>query len=158
MTSGRVVIALQKPVLALVAAAMQIQGDRNPLSLVNFLSFVHAAPRLHTNPKRTGTRQMNIPATFQPTQATTPIRATAPASAPGVHLVHSAKPVVPRDRLLRLAEVESLVGAKRSTIYQLMKEGKFPKQITVSRRFAAWPESAVLQWVQDRIAGAQEAV
>lgn len=100
---------------------------------------------------------MNIPATFPPAQAPSPIRATAPASAPGVHLVHSAKPVVPRDRLLRLAEVESMVGAKRSTIYQLMKEGKFPKQITVSRRFAAWPESAVLQWVQDRIAGAQEA-
>lgn len=99
---------------------------------------------------------MNIPATLPPAQAPTAIRATAPASAPGVHLVHSAKPVVPRDRLLRLAEVESLVGAKRSTIYQLMKEGKFPKQITVSRRFAAWPESAVLQWVQDRITGAQE--
>lgn len=96
---------------------------------------------------------MNIAATIPPVQAPSPIRATAPSSAPGVHLVHSAKPVVPRDRLLRIAEVEGVVGAKRSTIYQLMKEGKFPKQITVSRRFAAWPESAVLQWVQDRIAG-----
>ncbi len=100
---------------------------------------------------------MNIATTLPPAQAPSPIRSTAPASAPGVHLVHSSKPVVPRDRLLRLAEVESLVGAKRSTIYQLMKEGKFPKQISVSRRFAAWPESAVLQWVQDRIAGSQEA-
>lgn len=71
---------------------------------------------------------------------------------PGLHLAHSASPVVPRDRLLRLAEVEALCGAKRSTIYQLMREGRFPKQISISRRFAAWPESAVLQWVQDRIA------
>lgn len=101
---------------------------------------------------------MNTPTTLQPAQAPAPIRATAPAPAPGIHLVHSARPVVPRDRLLRLAEVESMVGAKRSTIYQLMKEGKFPKQITISRRFAAWPESAVLQWVQDRIAASQEAV
>lgn len=96
---------------------------------------------------------MNISATSQPAKAPAQLRANAPAPAPGMHLVHSAKPVVPRDRLLRLAEVESLSGAKRSTIYQLMKEGKFPRQITVSRRFAAWPESAVLQWVQDRING-----
>lgn len=67
------------------------------------------------------------------------------ATAPGV--------VVPRDRLLRLPAVEAVTGCKKSTIYSLMKEGKFPKSIAVTRRMAAWPETAVLQWVQDRING-----
>lgn len=72
-------------------------------------------------------------------------------SAPAVHLVHAQKPVTPRDRLLRLPEVESATGCKKSTIYKLMKEGKFPACIRVTARMAAWSESAVLQWVQDRI-------
>lgn len=61
--------------------------------------------------------------------------------------------VVPRDRLLRLPAVEAATGCKKSTIYSLMKEGKFPKSIAVTRRMSAWPETAVLQWVQDRING-----
>lgn len=61
--------------------------------------------------------------------------------------------VVPRDKLLRLPSVEALTGCKKSTIYSLMKEGKFPKSIAVTRRMSAWPETAVLQWVQDRING-----
>lgn len=71
--------------------------------------------------------------------------------APAVHLAHSAKPVIPRDRLLRLPEVESATGCKKSTIYKLMKEGKFPACVRITSRMSAWPESLVLQWVQDRI-------
>lgn len=59
--------------------------------------------------------------------------------------------VIPRDRLLRLPAVEEVTGCKKSTIYTLMKEGKFPKSISITRRMSAWPETAVLQWVQDRI-------
>jgi prophage regulatory protein len=72
-----------------------------------------------------------------------------------MHVVHSARPVVPRDRLLRLADVESATGCKKSTIYKLMKEGKFPRCVSVTSRMVAWPESAVLGWVQERIAEAQ---
>lgn len=77
-------------------------------------------------------------------------------SRPGVALVHSTKPVIPRDRLLRLPDVETATGCKKSTIYKLMKEGKFPPCVRITARMAAWPESAVLAWVQARIAGAQE--
>lgn len=72
-----------------------------------------------------------------------------------VQLVHQSRPVVPRDRLLRLPEVEEVTGCKKSTIYELMRAGKFPRSIRVHARMVAWPETAVLQWVQDRIAGAQ---
>lgn len=68
-----------------------------------------------------------------------------------MQLVHSATPAPPRDRLLRLSDVEQAAGIKKSTIYQLMREGKFPKCVRITRRVAAWPESAVLTWVNERI-------
>lgn len=71
--------------------------------------------------------------------------------APSVHLAHSAKPVTPRDRLLRLPDVEAICGIRKSSIYALMKEGKFPRCVRITSRLSAWPESAVLQWVQERI-------
>lgn len=74
-----------------------------------------------------------------------------------MQVVHAAKPVVPRDRLLRLHDVEAVTGAKKSTIYKLMKEGKFPPCVRITARMAAWPESAVLGWVQARIAGEVQA-
>lgn len=74
-----------------------------------------------------------------------------------IHLVHSALPVVPKDRLIRIHDVTDKTGLSRTTIYQLMKDGSFPKQIKLSSRCAVWPESAVLQWVQDRIQGGSHA-
>ena len=70
-----------------------------------------------------------------------------------MQVVHTTKPVIPRDRLLRLPDVEAVTGCKKSTIYKLMKEGNFPLRVRITPRMAAWPESAVLTWVQARIAG-----
>ncbi|WP_436130558.1 helix-turn-helix transcriptional regulator [Acidovorax sp. LjRoot38] len=74
-----------------------------------------------------------------------------------MQVVHQSRPVVPRDRLLRIGEVESVTSCKKSTIYQMMREGRFPKSLRLSSRFVVWPETAVLQWVQDRIADSQGA-
>lgn len=71
-----------------------------------------------------------------------------------MQLVSETKPQVRRDRFLRLAEVESTTGLKKSTIYLLMKRGEFPKCVQLTPRCVAWPESRVLQFVQDRIAAA----
>lgn len=75
-----------------------------------------------------------------------------------MQLVSETRPQVKRDRLLRLPEVEAITGLKKSTIYLLMKRGEFPRCVQVTPRCVAWPESAVLQFVQDRIAtaGAQQ--
>lgn len=70
---------------------------------------------------------------------------------PAMQLVHSTKPVTPRDRLLRLPDVEAATGMKKTTIYSMMKEGEFPKNLRINRRLSVWSESAVLQWVQARI-------
>ncbi len=74
-------------------------------------------------------------------------------------LVHSAREVVRRDRLIRLPEVERVTSIRKSTIYSLMSQTPpaFPRCVQVTPRCVAWPESAVLQWVQDRIAQAQDA-
>lgn len=72
-----------------------------------------------------------------------------------MNLVHETRAAVRRDRLLRLPDVEALSGCKKSTIYLLMKQGSFPKCVSINRRMVAWPESAILQWVQDRITASQ---
>lgn len=73
-----------------------------------------------------------------------------------MQLVHQARPVTPRERLIRLTDVESIAGCKKSTIYQMMAAGNFPKPVKLNRRAVAWPETAVLKWVQDRIEQVQQ--
>jgi len=63
---------------------------------------------------------------------------------------------VKRDRLIDLIETTTLVRCKKSTIYTLMKQGKFPKPIKLGSRMVAWPESLVYQWIQDQINQSQE--
>lgn len=70
--------------------------------------------------------------------------------------VTEIRPALKRDRLLRLPDVEAATGCKKSTIYKLMKDGDFPQCVKITHRMAAWPESAVLQWVQSRIAASAQ--
>lgn len=72
-----------------------------------------------------------------------------------MQLATETKPQVRRDRLLRLPCVEAATGCKKSTIYLLMSRKEFPPCVRITPRMVAWPESLVLQWVQDRIAGVQ---
>jgi prophage regulatory protein len=69
-----------------------------------------------------------------------------------MHLATETKPQIRRDKLVRLPEVEALTGLKKSTLYLLMRRGQFVPSVRVTERCVAWPESKVLQWVQDRIA------
>lgn len=98
----------------------------------------------------------NHVATMQTLTRTSSLRTPSAAPAPALQII-SAKTAIPRDRLLRLSDVQSLTGLGRSTIYEMGKKGNFPKSIKLSSRCAVWPESAVLQWVQDRIQGGSHA-
>ena len=73
-----------------------------------------------------------------------------------MHIANETRPQVRRDRLVRLPECETLTGLKRSTLYLLMRRGQFVPCVRITTRCVAWPESQVLQWVQDRIAAADE--
>ncbi len=55
------------------------------------------------------------------------------------------------ERLLRLPDVEALVGLRKSSIYDAVKRGDFPRPIRLSRRAVCWPASAIEAWIQARI-------
>ncbi|MBI3102937.1 MAG: AlpA family phage regulatory protein [Burkholderiales bacterium] len=63
-----------------------------------------------------------------------------------MQVVHQSRPVVPRDRLVRLPEVEGMTGCKKSTIYELMRAGKFPKSIRLNARNVAWSWALPTTW------------
>lgn len=53
------------------------------------------------------------------------------------------------DRLLRLPEVMSRVGLKRSAIYQRMSEGRFPRSRSLGPRCTVWLEREVDAWIAE---------
>ena len=57
----------------------------------------------------------------------------------------------PPNRFLRLPEVIQISGYRRSTIYEMIKSGKFPAPVHLGPRAVAWLESEVEAWMQDRI-------
>ena len=61
-----------------------------------------------------------------------------------------------KDRLLRIDEVMHRVGIRTTSIYKLMREGRFPKAIPLARRTVVWPESAIDQWIADKVARAAQ--
>ena len=55
------------------------------------------------------------------------------------------------DSFLRLPKVKQLTGFGRSQIYQLIKQGKFPKQIDIGTKSVAWLDSESSKWMKERI-------
>lgn len=61
-------------------------------------------------------------------------------------------------KLLRLSDVRDRVPYSRSTIYQLITQGKFPKPISIGARAVAWLESDIDEWIKARIEGGRAGV
>lgn len=59
--------------------------------------------------------------------------------------------------LIRLPKVEAATGYKRSTIYRLVKEQKFPPPVSLGARASAWIESEVQDWIAHRIEESRKA-
>jgi len=55
------------------------------------------------------------------------------------------------ETFLRLPAVNERTGFGRSHIYNLIKLGKFPKQINLGPQSVAWLESEVSEWMEQRI-------
>ena len=55
-------------------------------------------------------------------------------------------------QILRLPQVCAVTGLKRSMIYQLEAEQRFPNRIKIWVRAVGWIESEVRTWVAMRIA------
>lgn len=52
------------------------------------------------------------------------------------------------DALLRLPEVKARCGLSRSTIYDRMAEGRFPKTVSLGVNSVAWRESELAEWMR----------
>lgn len=54
-------------------------------------------------------------------------------------------------RILRRAEVEAKTGFKRAHIYNLMKEGKFPRALRLGIRAVGWDSVEIDRWITERL-------
>ncbi len=52
--------------------------------------------------------------------------------------------------LIKLHEVTRITALSRSTIYQAIHDGRFPKPLKTGARGVAWLEQEVLDWIAAR--------
>lgn len=55
------------------------------------------------------------------------------------------------ERLLRLPVVQNLTGLGRTSIYEAIARGGFPRPAKLGRA-SAWPETEVRRWIDARLA------
>ena len=60
------------------------------------------------------------------------------------------------DTLLTMPEVEALTRLSKPTVYQMIREGRFPKQVRLGPNKVAWLRSEVMGWIGEK-ADAREA-
>ena len=53
-------------------------------------------------------------------------------------------------KILRRPAVETTTGLSRSTIYQHMQAGTFPKPIRLGAKAVGWLESEIIAWIKAR--------
>jgi len=54
-------------------------------------------------------------------------------------------------QLLRLPQVQEIVGLSRSEIYRLISLSRFPRPVPLGERARAWDSDEIREWVQSRI-------
>ena len=61
-------------------------------------------------------------------------------------------------RLMSLKEVTARTTLSKTSVYELMKDGRFPKQVRLGNRSVAWVESEVEEFISEAInsRGSQE--
>lgn len=58
---------------------------------------------------------------------------------------------IDRVEMLRIAQVKKIIGLSRSTIYSLISQGSFPRQVHLGPKAVAWISSEIQTWVAARI-------
>jgi len=54
-------------------------------------------------------------------------------------------------QFIRLPQVKELTCLSKSSIYRLMDEGDFPKQIPLGARSVVWVKSQVEDWILSKV-------
>lgn len=76
-------------------------------------------------------------------------------SAPGDD-EHAAEDPARAGAILRRPQVEQRTGLSRSTLYQYIKDGDFPKPVRLGLRAVGWLESDISEWIAARVKGARQ--
>jgi len=58
-------------------------------------------------------------------------------------------------KILRLPSVKQQTGLSRSTIYLRVKEGQFPKPVSLGGRSVGWIESEIQAWLEEQISSSR---
>jgi prophage regulatory protein len=61
------------------------------------------------------------------------------------------------DKLLTMSNLKDFVPYSKPTIYQMIREGRFPKQVRLGPNRVAWRRSEVLGWIEERAAERESA-
>jgi len=54
-------------------------------------------------------------------------------------------------RILRLPAVMDVTGLGRTTVYEQMAAGRFPKPIKLSERAVGWLEADIQNWLETKV-------
>jgi prophage regulatory protein len=55
-------------------------------------------------------------------------------------------------KIFRRREVEALTGKKRSTLYDAISKGDFPRPVKIGARAVGWMEADIAEWQAARMA------
>jgi prophage regulatory protein len=61
-------------------------------------------------------------------------------------------------QIIKLPSVINIAGLSRTSIYNRIEEGTFPKQISLGERSVGWIKSEILEWIDSRIKERDERV
>jgi len=82
------------------------------------------------------------------------------SSASKIRRVYEAKAAplhpAPNECALRLPQVCRVTGLRRSMIYRLQAEKRFPQRIKLSERAVGWLEREVQEWLAQRVASSRQ--
>lgn len=56
---------------------------------------------------------------------------------------------------LRIQDVVKMTSLSRSSIYRMINDGEFPRQVSVGTRQVRWHRQEILDWCEEKIAHSQ---
>jgi prophage regulatory protein len=59
------------------------------------------------------------------------------------------------EKILRLPAVQALTGLSRSTVYEKISTGEFPRGISLGARSVGWLESEVEAWIFKKVSASR---
>ena len=59
---------------------------------------------------------------------------------------------IPPIRLLRLAQVIECTGIRKTKLYEMQSQGKFPMRVKITEHAVGWVENDVQAWLANRVA------